>query len=160
MLRRLWLVATCSAMACILISEGAVRISAQTSQSFQYVIPHFSASPGSQLIITNLSTVGATPEVALRDSSSGQLADTFISLGAGTQQRLTAASFALSSFEGSVVLTSKIRLSVMATLAVGSAFQTVPAFETTLDPKTPVLGSTESIIPFSQGTTGRMRRSE
>src|ERR1700745_2465094 len=122
MSRKLCLVVTCSAMAYVLILAGAIRTSAQTSQSFLYVVPHFSSSSGSQLIISNLSGVGATPEVALRDSSTGQLADTFLSIGAGTQQRLTAASFALGSFEGSVVLTSKVRLSVIATLAVGNAF--------------------------------------
>src|SRR5947207_3541780 len=156
MLRKFWLVTICCAMAYVLILAGAIRSSAQTGQSFQYVIPHFSASAGSQLLISNFSSVGATPEVALRDSSSGQLADTFISVGAGTQQRLTAASFALSSFEGSVVLTSKVRLSVMATLTVGSAFETIAAFETAFDTKNPILGAAESIIPFSQGTTGRM----
>src|SRR5215470_19666132 len=95
MSRRLCLVVTCSAMVYILILAGAIRISAQTSQSFLYVIPHFSSSAGSQLIISNLGGVGATPEVALRDSSSGQLADTFISVPPGTQQRLTAGSLAL-----------------------------------------------------------------
>src|SRR5262245_33047633 len=130
MSRKLCLVVTCSAMAYVLVLAGAIRTSAQTSLRFLYVIPHFRSSPGSQLLISNLGSAGATPEVALRDSSNGQLADTFIFVGAGTQQRLTAASFALGSFDGSVVLTSKVRLSVMGTLAVGSAFETVPAFET------------------------------
>src|SRR5579862_157487 len=157
MVRKLWLVTACGAIAYVLVLASAIRISAQTSQSFQYVIPRFSANAGSQLIISNLSNANAHPEIALRDSESGQLADTFISVGAGTQQRLTAASFALSSFEGSVVLTSPVRLSVLATVAAGNAFETIPAFETAFDPKNPILGATQSIIPFSQGTTGRMQ---
>ncbi len=157
MFRKFWLTIAGCAMAYVLILASAVGSSAQTGQSFQYVIPHFSASTGSQLLISNLSGVGASPEVALRDSSSGQLADTFISVGAGTQQRLTAASFGLSSFEGTVVVTSRVRLSVMATLAIGDAFETTSAFETAFDPGNPILGAAESIIPFSQGTTGLMR---
>lgn len=157
MVRKLWLVTICSAIAYVLVLASAVPISAQTSQSFQYVIPHFSANAGSQLIISNLSNVNANPEIALRDSGSGQLADTFITVGAGTQLRLTAADFALSSFEGSVVLTSTVRMSVLATVAVGSEFETISAFETAFDPKNPVLGASQSIIPFSQGTTGQMR---
>src|SRR5216684_906049 len=157
MVRKLWLITTCSAIAYVLVLASAIRISAQTSQSFQYVIPHFSSNAGSQLILSNLSSVNVNPEVALRDSSSGQLADTFITIGAGTEQRLTAASFALSSFEGSVVVTSKVRLAVIATVAAAGAFETIPSFETAFDPKNPILGATESIIPFSQGTTGRMR---
>src|SRR5437016_3767518 len=121
MVRKFWFTAIWVGIAYVLALASAIRISAQTSQSFQYVIPHFSSNAGSQLILSNLSSADVNPEVALRDSATGQLADTFIIISAGTQQRLTAASFALSSFEGSVVLTSKVRLSVIATVAVGSA---------------------------------------
>ena len=157
MARKLRLLATCSAIASVLVLTSSIRISAQTSQSFQYVIPHFSANAGSQFIVSNLSGANANPEVALRDSESGQLADTFIFVGAGTQQRLTAASFALSSFEGSVVLTSAVRLSAVATIAAGNEFETVPAFEATVNPQNPLLGAPELIVPLSQGTTGQMQ---
>ena len=158
MVRKLWFTAICVGIAYVLVLAGAIRISAQTSQSFQYVIPHFSSSAGSQLILSNLSGANINPEVALRDSGTGQVADTFITIGAGTQQRLTSASFALNSFDGSVVVTSRVRLSVMATVASGSAFETVRAFETVIDSGNPgIIGMTDAIVPFSQGTTGRMR---
>src|SRR5262249_28286824 len=149
--------AICVGIAYLIALASAIRISAQTSQSFQYVIPHFSSSAGSQLILTNLSGANINPEVALRDSAAGQVADTFISIGAGTQQRLTSAAFALPSFDGSVVVTSNVRMSVMATVASGSAFETVRSFESIIDPKNPgIIGMTDAIVPFSQGTTGRM----
>ena len=105
----------------------------------------------------NLSSVSVNPEVTLRDSNAGQFADTFITVGAGTQQRLTAASFGLSAFEGTVVVTSSARLAVIATIAAGNAFETLRASETVLDSKSPGSGATQLIVPFSQGTTGQTR---
>src|SRR6266446_4909335 len=80
MVRKLWLITTCSVIAYVLVLASAIRISAQTSQSFQYVIPHFSSGAGSQLILINLRRGQANPEVALHIPSRGPLDDTFISI--------------------------------------------------------------------------------
>ena len=156
MARKLWFISACIAIVFVVVFASAIRISAQTGQSFQYVIPHFSANEGSELVLSNLSGGTAHPEVTMSDSGAGQFADGFVTIGAGTQQRLTGASLGLSAFEGSVVVTSSVRLSVIATIAAGNAFETVRAIETALDPANPSSGATQLIVPFSQGTAGQM----
>src|SRR5438045_3730877 len=117
MVRKLSLISICSAIACLAITAMAISASAQTSLSFQYVIPRFSSNAGSELIISNLSGVLASLEVTFRDSGQTPAADTFTTIAPGTQRRLTAASFALSSFQGTVIVNSSTPLSVLAKLA-------------------------------------------
>src|SRR5258708_40371066 len=125
MVRKLCLISICSAIACLAIVATAISASAQTTLSFQYVIPRFTSNTGSELILSNLSGVLASLEVTFRDSVQSQAADTFTTIAPGTQQRLTAASFALSSFQGSVIVKSSIPLSVLAKLSAAGGFETV-----------------------------------
>src|SRR3989454_2077544 len=147
MARKLTLIFVCSAIAYVVILGTAIPVFAQTTQNFQYVIPRFTGNAGSELIISNLSSVPANPEVTFRDSVQGLVADTTIAIAAGTQLRLTAASFSLSSFERSVLVAGSSQLSVIATLAAAGGFESV----------TPATSSADLIVPFSQGKTGDMR---
>src|SRR6266566_9521022 len=88
----------------------------QTTGSFQYVIPHFNSNSGSEIILSNLSSVLASAKVTFRNSEQAQVADAGINIPAGAQLRLTAGSLALSSFDGTVIVVSSSRLSVIATL--------------------------------------------
>ena len=147
MFRRFCLVSLCSVIAWVALLATAIPVLPQSTPTFQYVIPRFSSNDGSELILSNLSGVLASPEVAFRDTAHGIGVGAIITVAAGTQQRLTAASFALSSFEGSVIVTSTVPLSVTSRLAAAGGFETIaPATA----PNTP-------IVPFSQGTTGRMQ---
>jgi hypothetical protein len=124
---------------------AALPATAQNASSFRYVIPRFSAAPGSELIVANLTNRLATAEFTLADSGAGQFVDLFVNIQAGTQARFTSQSFGLSSFGGSIMVTSSVPLSVVAT-PVDSAgrLETVQAAAT----------STELIIPFGPGNTG------
>jgi len=144
---KLTLIFVCSAIVYLAMLGIAIPVLAQTTQTFQYVIPRFTGNAGSELIISNLSSVPANPEVTFRDSIQGLVADTTITISAGTQQRLTASSFSLSSFQGSVVVASSAPLSVIATLAAAGGFESVA----------PAASSADLIVPISQGTTGSMR---
>jgi hypothetical protein len=146
MVRKFFLIFISSAITYSVIFATAIPSFSQSTQSFQYVIPRFNSNAGSELIISNLSSVPANPEVTFRGSVQGQFADTSITIAAGSQQRLTAASFALSSFQGSVIVASSTPLSVIATLARTVGFETVA----------PATGSNDLVVPFSQGTTGDM----
>ena len=88
MARKLTLIFVCSAIAYVVILGTAIPVFAQTTQNFQYVIPRFTGNAGSELIISNLSSVPANPEVTFRDSVQGLVADTTIAIAAGTQLRL------------------------------------------------------------------------
>jgi len=144
MVRKLCLISICSAIACLVVLGTAISASAQPTLSFQYVIPQFTGNAGSELILSNLSGVLASVEVTFRNSA--QAADAFITVAPGTQQRLTAASFALSSFQGSVIVKSSSPLYVLAKLSAAGGFETVA----------PAASSDSLIVPFSQGTTGDM----
>ncbi len=136
-----------SGFAYMALLTTAIPVLPQSTPTFQYVIPHFSSNAGSELILNNLSSVLASPEVAFRDTAHGIGVGAIISVAAGTQQRLTAASFALSSFEGSVIVTSTVPVSVTSRLGATGGFETVA----------PATASNTMIVPFSQGTTGRMQ---
>jgi hypothetical protein len=137
----------CSVITLVALLTAAIPVLPQSTQSFQYVIPRFNSNAGSELMLSNLSSVLASPEVAFRDTAHGIGVGAIISVAAGTQERLTAASFGLSSFEGSVIVTSAVPLSVTARLSAAGGFETV----------TPATASNTLIVPFSQGTTGRMQ---
>lgn len=92
-------------VACIAFLAAASPALAQTAGGFRYAIPRFTSKLGSELIVANLSSRLATPEITLVDSATGQFADIFVNLQAGTQTRFTAQSFGLSSFEGSILVT-------------------------------------------------------
>jgi len=145
--RRIYIGSFCSLVATVAILATAIPVSTQTTGSFQYVIPHFNSNSGSELILSNLSSVLASAKVTFRNSEQAQVADAGINIPAGAQLRLTAGSLALSSFDGTVIVVSSSRLSVIATLSTGSGFESV----------VPATSSTDLIIPFSQGTTGRMK---
>src|SRR5438105_7249661 len=147
MFRRFCLVSLCSVIAWVALLATAIPVLPQSTPTFQYVIPRFSSNDGSELILSNLSGVLASPEVAFRDTAHGIGVGAIITVAAGTQQRLTAASFALSSFEGSVIVTSAVPLSVTSRLAAAGGFETIA----------PATASNTMIVPFSQGTTGRMQ---
>ena len=93
MFRRFCLVSLCSVIAWVALLATAIPVLPQSTPTFQYVIPRFSSNAGSQLILSNLSGVLASPEVAFRDTAHGIGVGAIISVAAGTQQRLTAASF-------------------------------------------------------------------
>jgi hypothetical protein len=145
MFRRLWLTSLCSVIAYMALWTTPIPVLPQSTPSFQYVIPRFNA--GSELILSNLSGVLASPEVAFRDTAHGIGVGSIISVAAGTELRLTAGSFGLSSFEGSVIVTSAVPLSVTARLSAAGAFETIASAS----------ASNTLIVPFSQGTTGRMQ---
>src|SRR5205085_1041071 len=146
MFRKLTVISVCRAMACLLTLTITIPAFAQETQNFQYVIPRFSSNAGSEVLISNLSSLPASPEVVFFDSIQGKVGDTFLTIAAGAQQRLTAGSFSLNSFDGTTVVTSTTPLSVMATLAVGGGLEGV----------SPSTSSDDLIVPFSQGTTGDM----
>src|SRR5438067_11515786 len=125
MFRRFCLVSLCSVIAWVALLATAIPVLPQSTPTFQYVIPRFSSNAGSELVLSNLSGVLASPEVAFRDTAHGIGVGAFISIAPGTQQRLSAASFALSSFEGSVVVTSAVPLTVTSTLSAAVGFETV-----------------------------------
>src|SRR5437016_5197011 len=145
--RRIYIGLFCSLVATVAILATAIPVSTQTTGSFQYVIPHFNSNSGSELILSNLSSVLASAKVTFRNSEQAQVADAGINIPAGAQLRLTAGSLALSSFDGTVIVVSSNRLSVIATLSTGSGFESA----------VPATSGTDLIIPFSQGTTGRMK---
>src|SRR5215471_17801509 len=68
--------------------------------NFRYVFPVFNSQTRSELILSNLSSTAVTADVTLLDSNTSTIA---VNVAAGSQQRLTAKSFGLSSFSGSVV---------------------------------------------------------
>jgi hypothetical protein len=116
----------------------------QTAQS-RYAFPKFNNNVGTELIIANLSSRLATPEIMMVDSNTGAFADVVVNLQAGTQARFTSRSLNLPSFQGSVLVTSAIQLSVSATIVeLGGSFETLAAAAT----------SSELVIPFAPGTTG------
>jgi carboxypeptidase family protein len=115
--------------------------------NFQYVFPIFNSQTGSELILNNMSSTGMTVEVTLLNSSTNIFADGSVNVAAGSQQRLTAASFGLSSFSGSAVVTATRPLSVLATLGDSSGnFETVA----------PVSSGDVLIVPFGPDTDGSM----
>ena len=117
----------------------------QTAQSFRYAFPKFNSNVGTELIIANLSSRLATPEITMVDSNAGTFANVFVNLQAGTQARFTSRSLGLSSFQGSVLVTSALQLSVVATVVeLGGSFETLA----------PAATSTELVIPFGPGSTG------
>src|SRR2546427_1315218 len=145
--RRIYIGLFCSLVATVAILATAIPVSTQTTGSFQYVIPHFNSNSGSELILSNLSSVLASEKVTFRSSEQAQVADAGINVPAGAQLRLTAGTLAVSSYDGTVIVVSSSRLSVIATLSTGSGFESV----------VPATSGTDLIIPFSQGTTGRMK---
>jgi hypothetical protein len=145
MFRTLRFVYLWSLVACVLLLATAIPAAAQETQNFHYVIPRFSSSAGSEIIISNLSARLVTAEVTLLDAKGS--VSSIIPFGAGTLGRLTAASFALSSFDGSVAIDSSAPLSVLATLSAKGGFETVE----------PATRSGTLIVPFGPGTSGIMQ---
>src|SRR5436309_1809824 len=124
---------------------SATPVLAQTAQSFRYVFPKFNSNSGTELIVANLSSRVATPEITMVDSNTATFADVFVNIQAGTQARFTARSLGLSAFDGSVLVTSSVQLSVVATVTeAGGSVETLGAAAT----------STDLIIPFGPGSTG------
>src|SRR3954468_20523556 len=121
---------------------------AQTATgNFRYAFPLFSSQGRSELILNNLSAKVVTAEVTLLDSNTSTFADAFLMFPAGTQQRLTAASFGLSSFSGSVLVNASNAISAVATVADSSGnFETV----------SPAFGADVVIVPFGPDTDGNM----
>jgi hypothetical protein len=159
MVRKLCTILGCGVVTSAVVLALTIGISAQNT-TYEYVIPHFSGNAGSELLISNLSgnTNTANPDISLRDSGSGQLAETVVAVPPGTQQRLTAGSFGLSGFDGSVVVKSAVPLGVTATVAAGpGVYETVAALGGALTSSNQAVGFSDSIIPFAQGTTGQMR---
>ncbi len=130
-------------IACALFLTTAVPASAQGTQAFHYVIPKFTSTAGSELILSNLSSRLVTPQVTLLDASSKRVS-TFIPVQPGTQQRLVSAAFGFTSFFGSVTVDAPAPLSVTAKLAGIGGFETLE----------PASSSGILVVPFSVGTTG------
>src|SRR5947207_5954839 len=83
----------------LMIMGLASSVFAQTAPAnFRYVFPLFNSQGRSELVLNNLSSKAITAEVTLLDSNSSTFADAFLNITAKSQQRLTAASFGLSSF--------------------------------------------------------------
>src|SRR5579883_2879442 len=110
-----------------------------TSPKFQYVFPLFNSQAGSEVVVDNLSGSIASVEVILADSSTNTLVDATATIAARSQQRLTAASFGLSSFSGTIYLNATVPISAVATLADSSGhFETVA----------PAASADTVIVPF------------
>src|SRR5215475_6156339 len=103
-------------LASIGLLAAAISGSAQSTPSFRYVIPRFSSTSGSELVVSNLTSRLATPEITLVNSATQQVSDIFMNIQAGTQTRFTAQSLGFSAFAGPVLITSGVPLSVMATV--------------------------------------------
>ncbi len=147
MFRNLHLVIGSSLVACFLSLNIPIAANAQSTQGFHYVIPRFTGTAGSELMITNLSARLVSAEVTLLEAGTSKSVAALIPIQAGTHARLTAASFALSSFDGTVVVDSSAPLSVSATLAGPGGLETV----------SPASSSTNLIVPFAHGTNGSMK---
>src|SRR5262249_7949773 len=120
---------------------------AQSATGFQYVFPLFNSQPRSEVVLGNLSNAAVNAEVALLDSNTDRLADTVVIIAARSQQRLTAASFGLSSFTGTVLIKTPAPISAVATIGDGSG-----SFESVA----PAAGSDEVIVPFGPASQGNM----
>src|SRR5689334_385870 len=88
----------------------------QTAQSFRYVFPKFNSNSGTELIVANLSSRIATPEITMVDVNTNTFADVFVNIQAGTQARFSSRTLGVSAFDGSVLVTSSVPLSVVATI--------------------------------------------
>ena len=135
---------TVSLMMIVLGSSSFAQI---PSGNFRYVFPVFNSQTRSELILGNLGSSAVTAEITLLNSNTSTPADGFVNIAAGSQQRLTAASFGLSSFSGSVVVNASSPLSVVATVADASGnFETVG----------PAASAEALIVPFGPDTDGSM----
>jgi carboxypeptidase family protein len=144
-MNRLRSIVACSLVGCVAFVAAASPALAQTAQSFRYVFPKFNSNFGTELIIANLSSRLATPEITMVDTNTGTFSDVFVNLQAGTQARLTSRSLGLSSFEGSVLVTSSVQLSVVSTIVdLNGSFETLGGAAT----------STDLILPFGPGVSG------
>src|SRR5262245_14281832 len=103
-------------LVCFALLLVSTAVSAQNTSGFRYVIPRFNSTSGSELVVTNLSSRLATPEVTFINTGTQHFADTFMNVQAGSQTRLTAQAFGFPTFAGSIVITSGVPLSVMATV--------------------------------------------
>ncbi|HEY2384042.1 MAG TPA: carboxypeptidase regulatory-like domain-containing protein [Terriglobia bacterium] len=149
--RTLGWVLACSVFACASFLTSTTAGFAQAiTASNQYVYPLFNSQAGSEFILNNLSTQAVTAEITLVDSNSGTLVNTFQRVPAETQQRYTAASFALSSFNGSLLITTNGPLSSVATLSDGAG-----NFET----MAPAVASESFYVPFGPANNGIMNLS-
>lgn len=120
---------------------------AQSTPSFQYVFPLFNSQAASEFVLSNLSSRAVTAEITLTDSNTGTIVSSFQAIPANGQQRFTAASFAVSSFNGSLLVTANGPLSAVATIGDGSGnFETVP----------PAVPSDNLIVPFGPAINGSM----
>ena len=81
--RRIYIGSFCSLVATVAILATAIPVSTQTTGSFQSVIPHFNSNSGSELILSNLSSVLASAKVTFRNSEQAQVADAGINIPAG-----------------------------------------------------------------------------
>jgi hypothetical protein len=142
------LILACALVACFAFGARSNEAFGQgTAQSPQYVIPEFNGNPGSELILANLSGNSVSAEVTLIDSTTLQAVNSAVTVQAGTEQHLTAGSFGLSAFNGSVLLNTSAPLSVLATLA-----DTLGGFETIR----PASSSGTVVVPFVPGAGGSM----
>src|SRR5436190_5835126 len=101
---------------CAAFVASATPVLAQTAQSFRYVFPKFNSNAGTELIVANLSSRVATPEITMVDVNTNTFADVFVNIQAGTQARFSSRTLGLSAFNGSVFVTSSVPLSVVATI--------------------------------------------
>jgi hypothetical protein len=128
-----------------MVISTSIPALSQSAQNFGYAIPRFSSNPGSELILSNLSTKLATPEVTLVESSKDIFVHSFVTIQPGSQLRLTTANFGVNSFEGTVLVIGSVPLSITATLADADGnFESVG----------PALNSSSLIVPFARGTSG------
>ena len=130
---------------CAAFAASVLPVFAQTAQSFRYVFPKFNSNSGTELIVANLSSRIATAEITMVDVNTNTFADVFVNIQAGTQPRFSSRTLGLSAFNGSVLVTSSVPLSVVATIVKSNGgFETLGAAAT----------STELVIPFGPGSTG------
>src|SRR5438093_7742396 len=144
-MHRLTSIAVRTLVICAAFAASVSPVFAQTAQSFRYVYPKFHSNSGTEVIGANLSSHIATPEITMVDGNTNTFADVFVNIQAGTQARFSSRTLGLSAFNGSVLVTSSVPLSVVATIVKSNGgFETLGAAAT----------STELVIPFGPGSTG------
>src|SRR5438552_2255024 len=118
----------------------SLQSSGFAQSGFSYIFPGITTNDN--LTIGNLNPQPTTATIAFYDSS-GKLNSLTAELGAGTQTRVNASTVALTSFNGSVVVSGPLPLAVSADQFEGAAFDFIYPSEL----------STSLVIPFAPGAS-------
>ncbi len=103
-----------SLFVCIVLLTTAIVASPQETSQFRYVIPRFGGTPGTELILSNLSSAAAQATVKLLSVTGSVVGNNSVDIPAGSQMRLDSTFFAVAG--DTVVVDSSTPLSVMGTL--------------------------------------------